>query len=213
MTAARSLLFDARETLPIAETSHASGKYAIEALGTFGLQLTVGVAVCSGNPVAAVGIGIIVMTVIYAGGYRAGAHFNPAITLAALVWGRVTLPQATRYWCAQLIAGLGAALTWRIADAEGQAETGIAMMLGGRTLLAALAAQLLFTLAVAYVVFSCTGFGEQSSNALSGLAIGVAVLAGGVDLAAVFGGVYLVSQVIAGAFAGIAFLTFGSAAR
>ena len=40
-----------------------------------------------------------------------------------------------------------------------------------------------------------------------------AVVAGTVDFAALFGGVYLVSQLIAGAFTGIAFLTFGSAAR
>jgi hypothetical protein len=45
------------------------------------------------------------------------------------------------------------------------------------------------------------------------LAISVALVAGTVDFAALFGAVFLVSQVIAGAFTGIAFLTFGSAAR
>jgi hypothetical protein len=43
--------------------------------------------------------------------------------------------------------------------------------------------------------------------------IGIAVVAGTVDFAVLFGGEYLVTQVIAGAFTGIAFLTFGPAGR
>jgi aquaporin Z len=45
------------------------------------------------------------------------------------------------------------------------------------------------------------------------LAVGIAVVAGTVDFAALLGGVYVVSQLIAGAFTAIAFLTFGFAGR
>jgi hypothetical protein len=63
------------------------------------------------------------------------------------------------------------------------------------------------------VVFSCIESLRDAPNTVWHLAIGIAVVAGTVDFAALFGGVYLVSQVIAGAFTGIAFLTFGSAAQ
>ncbi len=43
-------------------------KYTVEALGTFGLVLTVGVGLCSGTPFAALGIGVVLMALIYAGG-------------------------------------------------------------------------------------------------------------------------------------------------
>ncbi len=75
------------------------------------------------------------------------------------------------------------------------------------------AAELLFTFVLGYVVFSCVAPPRDAPNTLWHLAICVAVVAGTVDFAAMFGGVFLVSQVIAGAFTGIAFLVFGSAAR
>jgi aquaporin Z len=145
-------------------------KYAVEALGTFGLVLTVGVGLCSGGPFAALGIGAVLMALIYAGGHRIGAHFNPAITLAAAMSGRIPFGEAAAHWLAQLAAGLGAAIATRLVVGSGQSEAAMEMMLSGRAL-------------------------------------------GAVDFAALFGAVSLVSQVIAGAFTGIAFLTFGSAAR
>ena len=188
-------------------------KYTVEALGTFGLVLTVGVGLCSGSPFAALGIGVVLMALIYAGGLRSGAHFNPAITLAAAMWGRISYSEAAGYWLAQLAAGLCAAITTRLVVGSGQSEAVMEMMLSGRALVAAFGAELLFAFVLAYVVFSCIESPRDAPNTVWHLAIGIAVVAGTVDFAALFGGVYLVSQVIAGAFTGIAFLTFGSAAQ
>jgi aquaporin Z len=185
--------------------------FALEALGTFCLLTTVGVATCTAGPFAALGIGAVLMVLIYAGSLGAGAHFNPAITLAALLWGRISLRDAAGYWCAQLAAGLCAALSWHVIVGPGRMETATSMMLGGRILIAALAAELLLTFALSCVVLSCVMAGRDVSNLVSDLAIGVAVTAGAVDVGAVLGGVYMVSQVIVGAIAAIAFLTFGSA--
>jgi aquaporin Z len=185
--------------------------YAVEALGTFGLVLTVGVGLASRTPFAALGIGAVLMALIYAGGHRIGAHFNPAITLAAAVWGRIPFGEAAAHWLAQLAAGLCAAIATRLVIGTGQSETVTEMMLSGRILVAASGAELLFAFVLAYVVFSCSESPRDAPNRLRHFAIGVAVVAGTVDFAALFGGVYLVSQVIAGAFTGIAFLTFGSA--
>ena len=188
-------------------------KFAVEALGTFGLVLTVGVGICSGTSFAALGIGAVLMTLIYAGGYRTGAHFNPAITLAAAVWGRIPFREAAVHWLVQLAAGLCAAIATRLIIGSGQSEAVTQMMLSGRALLAAFGAELLFTFVLGYVVFSCVEPARGAPNTVWHLAIGIALVAGTVDFASLFGSVFLVSQVIAGAFTGIAFLTFGSAAR
>ncbi len=188
-------------------------KYAVEALGTFGLVLTVGVGLCSGGPFAALGIGVVLMALIYAGGHRIGAHFNPAITLAAAMTGRIPFGEAAAHWLAQLAAGVGAAIATRLVVGSGQSEAVMEMMLSGHALVAAFGAELLFAFVLAYVVFGGVESARDAPITVWHLTIGIAVVAGAVDFAALFGAVYLVSQVIAGAFTGIAFLTFGSAAR
>jgi aquaporin Z len=195
----------------IVEAPRALDKYAIEAFGTFSLVSTASVGLCSGTPFfAALGIGAVLMALIYAGGHRVGAHFNPAITLAAAMWGRIPFREAAVYWSTQLAASLCAAIASRLVVGSGQSEA--ELMLSGRALLGAFGAELLFTFVLGYVVFSCIESPRDAPNTVWQFAICVAVVAGTVDFAALFGGVFLVSQVIAGAFTGIAFLIFGSAA-
>jgi aquaporin Z len=213
MTTAPHLLDDAHPPGALVEKRRMLDRYAVEGLGTFGLVLTVGVAVCSGTSFAALGIGAVLMTLIYAAGHRIGAHFNPAITLAAAVWGRIPFREAAAHWLVQLAAGLCAAIATRLIIGSGQSESVTQMMLSGRALVAAFGAELLFTFVLAYVVFSCAEPAGGAPDTVWHLAIGVALVAGTVDFAALFGSVFLISQVIAGAFTGIAFLTFGSAAR
>jgi aquaporin Z len=114
---------------------------------------------------------------------------------------------------AQLVAGLCAAIAWHVIVGPVQMEAATVLMVDGRTLVAAVAAQLSFTFVLIRVVLSVVGPAGNPSNTLSDFAVGVAVMAGAVDIAALFGGVYLVSQVIAGALAAITFLTFGTAGR
>jgi aquaporin Z len=213
MTTAPHWLDDAYPPSALVEKPRLLDAYAAEALGTFGLVLTVGVGICSGTSFAALGIGAVLMTLIYAGGYRTGAHFNPAVTLAAAVWGRIPFREAAARWWVQLAAGLCAAIATRLIIGSGQSETVTQMMLSGRALFAAFGAELLFTFVLAYVVYSCVEPARGAPDTLWHLAMGIALVAGTVDFAALFGSVFLVSQVIAGAFTGIAFLTFGSAAR
>ena len=211
MTTAPDWMVEPYPPVVLLETPRTLHKYAIEALGTFSLVLTVGVGLCSGTPFAALGIGAVLMALIYAGGHRTGAHFNPAITLAAAMWGRIPFREAAAYWLVQLAAALCAAIAWQ--PIVGQSESVTEMMLSGRALVGVFGAELLFTFVLGYVVFSCVAPLRDAPNTLWHLAICVAVVAGTVDFAAMFGGVFLVSQVIAGAFTGIAFLVFGSAAR
>ena len=88
-------------------------KYAVEAIGTFFLVFTVGAAVGSASPFAPLGIGAVLMVMIYAGGHLSGGHYNPAVTLAVLVRRRIGLRDAVAYWIVQFGAGLLAAVVVR----------------------------------------------------------------------------------------------------
>ena len=213
MTTAPERTVEPYPPVVLLETPRTLDKYVIEALGTFSLVLTVGVALCTGTPFAALAIGAVLMALICAAGHRTRPHFNPAITLAAAMWGRIQFREAAAYWLVQLAAALCAAIAWRLIVGSGQSESVTEMMLSGRALVGAFGAELLFTFVLAYVVFSSVAPPRDAPNTLWHLAICVAVVVGTVDFAALFGGVFLVSQVIAGAFTGIAFLVFGSAAR
>src|ERR1700682_5204915 len=81
-------------------------KYAVEAIGTFFLVFTVGAAVGSCSPLAPLGIGAVLMVMIYAGGHLSGGHYNPAVTMAVLIRRRIGLRDAVGYWVVQFGAGL-----------------------------------------------------------------------------------------------------------
>jgi hypothetical protein len=84
----------------------AGRKYAVELIGTCFVVFVVGVAVISGNLFVPLTIGASLMVMTYAGGPVSGGHYNPAVTMAALVRGRIGLRDATGYWITQFAGGL-----------------------------------------------------------------------------------------------------------
>jgi aquaporin Z len=147
------------------------------------------------------------------------------VTLAALVRGRIGLPDAVAYWVVQIVGGvLGMALArWVIHPT--QVTT---MALSGHLLGAAFVAELLFTFVLCYVVLNVATSKDHPNNSFYGLAIGFTVLTGAIAVGAISGGVfnpavaisgaviglfawptlwaYLVAQVIAGIAAGLVFV-------
>jgi aquaporin Z len=63
--------------------------YLTEFLGTFFLVLTIGLTVLSGSPLAPLAIGSSLMVMVYMGGHVSGAHYNPAVTLAVYLRGKM----------------------------------------------------------------------------------------------------------------------------
>src|SRR5215467_7536963 len=186
MTVAPHRLDECYPASALVENQRTLDRYLVEAVGTFGLVLTVGVAMCSRAPFAAVAVGAVLMLLIYAGGWRVGAHFNPAVTLAAALWGRIPFSEAAASWLAQLAAGVCAAIATRLTVGPLQAEGVTDMMLGGRALVAAYGATLMFAFILAYVVFSCVEPRRNAPNSVWHLVIAIAVLASMVDFAALF---------------------------
>ena len=143
-------------------------KYIIEFIGTFFLVLTVAF---TGNPIA---IAAILVSMIYMGGYISGAHYNPAVTLAVLVRGKITILDAVVYWVVQILAALCAALLYFTVtgkyfipapDIQTPFQTAILM-------------EALFTFALATVVLHVATADETQGNQYYGLAIGFVILAG-----------------------------------
>src|ERR687894_890772 len=121
-------------------------KYLTELIGTFFLVLTIGLTVIQpgAGALAPLAIGSVLMVMIYAGGHVSGGHYNPSVTLAALVRGRIGPADAVAYWIAQIVGGLlGMALArWVIHPAHVTTLT-----LSGHLLAAAFVVELLFTFA------------------------------------------------------------------
>src|ERR1700732_617060 len=78
-------------------------KLVVEFIGTFFLVFTVGASVRTGTSLAPLAIGAVLMVMVYAGGHISGGHYNPAVTMAALVRGRIGAGDAIGYWMAQLV--------------------------------------------------------------------------------------------------------------
>ena len=95
--------------------------FAAELIGTFVLVLAgVGTAVVTGADVTstALAFGISVLAMAYALGRVSGGHFNPAVTLAAALGGRVAWARTWVYVLAQLVGGLlGATVLWLVLHA------------------------------------------------------------------------------------------------
>jgi aquaporin Z len=89
-------------------------RMAAEFVGTFVLVFGgVGAAVVAGPKIGNLGIaaafGLSLLVMAYAVGPVSGCHINPAVTLGLLVRGRIELPEAVRYWGAQVVGAIVAA--------------------------------------------------------------------------------------------------------
>ena len=155
-------------------------KYITEFIGTFFLVLTIAL---SGEPLA---IGAALMVMVFAGGHISGAHYNPAVTLAVLMRGRIALSEALVYMGSQLAGAVVAALIagWLM----GFPETA-ALQLDDR-IVKALAAEILGTFALAYVVLNVATAKGTIGNSFYGLAIGFTVFAMATGLGKISGGAF-----------------------
>jgi aquaporin Z len=162
-------------------------RYITEFIGTFFLVFTVGCSVMSGSSLAPIGIGAALMVMIYAGGHVSGGHYNPAVTLAVFMRGRLTTQELGPYWGSQLLGGVIAALlSLYVIDPPDFS----AISFEGREIGAAFVAELLFTFALTYVVLNVATSKSHPDNDFYGLAIGFTVLTGAVAVGAVSGGAF-----------------------
>ncbi|WP_194908798.1 MIP/aquaporin family protein [Catenulispora rubra] len=162
-------------------------KYIVEFIGTFFLVFTVGCAVLGQVALAPLAIGAVLMTMVYAGGHISGGHFNPAVTLAVHVRGKISREDLAGYWVAQVAGGFLAAVVakWLV-----NPPTVKALSPTGRALWQAMTAEALFTFALAYVVLNVATSEDTKDNSFYGLAIGFTVAAGAFAVGGISGGAF-----------------------
>lgn len=156
------------------------GKYITEFIGTFFLVLAVAI---TGNPTD---IGVVLMVMVFAGGHISGAHYNPAVTLAVLVRGKISAYDAGVYIVVQLLAAVIAALLarWYVAD------LGVVTLdLSGKEL-KAFVSELMGTFALAYVVLNVATSRGTTGNSFYGLAIGATVFGMATTFGTISGGAF-----------------------
>ena len=153
-------------------------KYLTEFIGTMFLVLTIGLTVIQS---AAPGVGIIhplaigsvLMVMVYMGGHISGGHYNPAVSLAAFVRGKLDGRELVPYWISQ-VAGAAAAAGLTKYILLGKGVPGVPIAHVGP----ALVVEILFTFALALVVLNTATAKGTAGNSFYGLAIGFTVLVG-----------------------------------
>ena len=162
-------------------------KYVTEFIGTFGLVFTVGCAVLSRAPLAPLAIGAALMVFVYAGGHISGGHYNPAVSLAVFLRGRLSASDLGPYWVAQLAGAVVAALAAKFVV---NPPVELTLDLKGRPIGAALVAEFIFTFALAYVVLNVATSKDHPDNSFYGLAIGFTVFVGAASVGSISGGAF-----------------------
>lgn len=163
-------------------------KYAAEFFGTFTLvfggSLAILAAVRLDDPIlvpVALGFGLSLLAGLYAFGEISGGHFNPAVSLAMTLSGRLDLSTMIGYWIAQLAGAVAASLAVLAAfnqDSVADTVTGVG---GGSTAWDAFWLELLLTAIFVAVILQSSRSERVRGTAL--LAIPLALVA--VHLAAI----------------------------
>ena len=159
-------------------------KLTTEFIGTFFLTLTICTAAAFGTAGshAPFAIASTLMVMIYAGGHVSGAHYNPAVTISIYLRGACDKSNVAPYIASQVVAGVAAAMVAsNLLVPEGDVaplvmDTGPAM-----------AAELLFTFALAYVILNVATSESTEGNGYYGAAIAFVVLAGALTVGSISG--------------------------
>ena len=162
-------------------------KLAVEFIGMFLFVFTVGMATESANKSGAVlaplAIGSLLMVIVFAGGHVSGGHYNPAVSTAVFLRGRIKSHEYLAYVLTQFIA---AALAGLLVNAVGGKETAGATASTGKMLVA----EFLFTFALAYIVLNVATAKGTEGNSFYGLAIGFTVVVGAISVGWISGGAF-----------------------
>ncbi|MFZ0383022.1 MAG: aquaporin [Solirubrobacteraceae bacterium] len=91
-------------------------KLIVEFIGMFLFMVTVGMATnkASAGALAPLAIGSTLMVMVFAGGHISGGHFNPAVSTAVFLRGRIASNEYGAYMVTQFVAAVLAGLAVRV---------------------------------------------------------------------------------------------------
>jgi aquaporin Z len=139
-----------------------------------------------GHPLAPLAIGSALMVMVYMGGHISGGHYNPAVSLAAMMAGALPRSRLLPYWAAQVLGALTGAILARVIIGQTFAPApGI-----GVSILPALLAEVLYTFALCLVVLNTAVSKRTAGNSYYGLAIGFTIVVAAFSAGSVSGGAF-----------------------
>lgn len=161
-------------------------KLLTEFIGTFFLILTIGLTVVGGSPFAPLAIGAGLMIMVYMGGHISGAHYNPAVSLALFLRGKLDSKSLLPYMTAQLLGSIAAAYVTLII----MGSPLVVAPSAGHPLIHSILLEFLFTFALALVVLNSATATATQGNSFYGLAIGFTVMVGAFAAGPISGGAF-----------------------
>lgn len=155
-------------------------KLLMEFIGTMFLVLAIAF---TGNPLA---IGIMLMVMIYMGGHVSGAHYNPAVSIAIWMRGKMEAKELPGYIAAQIAGAFTASfIYYLIADTTFAPAPG-----AGVVLWKSIFVETLFTFALVSVILNVATTKKLEGNYIYGLAIGLTVTASAFAVGSISGGAF-----------------------
>lgn len=137
-------------------------KYLAELVGTFILvvvgSMTIVAAGRTGAPILAVvpfGFGLGLLAAIQSAGYVSGGHFNPAVTLGALLDRRIDVMNAVGYIVAQVIGAIAASAVVLLVASQAEVQSTASGFPAGK-MVNAFAVELLLTAIFVLVILTVT---------------------------------------------------------
>src|SRR5436305_11756582 len=173
-------------------------KLTVEFIGTFLFLFVVGMATnrAGAGALAPLAIGAVLMVMVFAGGHVSGGHFNPAVSTAVLVRGRMTSRECVAYAGTQVVSAVLAGLVVRwVGGHEAAAPVGSS----GEVLVA----EFVLTFPLAWVVLHVATARGTLGNSFYGLAIGFTVVAGAFAVGGTSGGVFNPAIAVGGMVSGL----------
>lgn len=160
-------------------------KLVVEFIGMFMFVFTVGMATnkTGAGTLAPLAIGAVLMVLVFAGGHISGGHFNPAVSTAVFLRGRMASNEFGAYVVTQFIAAILGGLMVRVVGGH-EAHAAVAGV--GRMLIA----EFLFTFTLAWVVLNVATARGTLGNSFYGLAIGFTVVTGAFAVGGISGGAF-----------------------
>ena len=201
-------------------------KYVYEAIGTFFLMFTIAMVVIGPGSAplgfAPIAIGTVLAVMIFAGGHVSGGHYNPAVSLAVFVRGKIAAKDMLIYWVVQILGAVVAVYLALYLKSPAPEVPTVAP-----DMIKALLVEFIFTFALCFTVLNVATAEGTKGNSFYGWAIGMAVLTGAYAVGTITGGafnpavaigitlagispmaniwIYLVAQLAAGAVAALVF--------
>jgi aquaporin Z len=149
-------------------------------VGTYFLVLTVGCNVMVMSTGGAMSIGSMLMCMIFALGSVSGAHLNPAVSLAVWLSGRsnFSLKDLLLYTSSQIAGALVAGISYEVIFLDAF----VLKPVGKYNVFMVMAVEVIYTMALCYVVLNVATTAAQAGNHYFGLAIGFTVVSAAIAI-------------------------------